>query len=59
MNKIFYCACMLHNLVINSGDPLPYGTFDHLLSSEWNKDERTEAYFHSVIRENLINFFKD
>jgi hypothetical protein len=41
MNKIFYVACILHNLIVNSGDNLPYGTFDWT-TSEWDVSEETE-----------------
>ena len=57
MNKIFYVACILHNMIVNSGDPLPYGHFDHLYSTEWDVGEEIESHFHSVIRNNLIEFF--
>ena len=40
MNKIFYVCCILHNFIVNSGEPLPYGSIDDILAENTvNSDE--------------------
>lgn len=36
VNKIFMVCCVLHNFLLNNGEPLPYGSMNDILQNSTN-----------------------
>ena len=57
VNMLFYVCCMLHNLIVNAGESLPYGHFDDLVIESFPSDSNFDRRYHNVMRRNLISWF--
>ena len=59
MNLIFYCCCILHNFVVENGEPVNYNSSLDYVGTEFNPLEEEHPDFNTHVRHELEQYFSE